>query len=183
MIEHDLYGDKVLHRPDGCFIKLFRRKRLLSSALWNPYASRFAANARRLAVLDIPCPQIVDVFRVPAIRRDAVLYRPLTGRTLRQIVVSGQDVPGLRRRLGQFLADLHRKGVLFRSLHLGNVVLTPDQRLGLIDIADLVVRGRALSAHQKKRNFQHLRRYAEDRAWLALDTAGEIEQAYQERAA
>ena len=28
----------------------------------------------------------------------------------------------------------------FRSLHLGNVVVTPDQRLGLIDVADMLDR-------------------------------------------
>jgi phage gp46-like protein len=45
VLERDLHGDKVLQLADGSYLKLFRRKRLISSAAWYPYAQRFADNA------------------------------------------------------------------------------------------------------------------------------------------
>ena len=50
----------------------------------------------------------------------------------------------------------------FRSLHLGNVVITPDGSLGLIDIADMQVLGSSISNQKRKRNFLHLFRYSKD---------------------
>jgi hypothetical protein len=44
VLEADRHGDKVLRLTDGTMLKLFRRKRVLSSALWAPYAQRFADN-------------------------------------------------------------------------------------------------------------------------------------------
>ena len=49
VLEYDRHGDKVLQLADGSYLKLFRRKRLLSSAAWYPYAKRFADNALALA--------------------------------------------------------------------------------------------------------------------------------------
>jgi len=39
--------------------------------------------------------------------------------------------------LGRDEIDLHEKGIYFRSMHLANVILTPDGTLGLIDISDM----------------------------------------------
>jgi len=63
--------------------------------------------------------------------------------------------------------------VYFRSLHFGNVVLTPDNTLGLIDIADLRCQKRTLSDSKRLRNFAHLLRYKEDRQWLLGQDAGD----------
>jgi hypothetical protein len=41
VVEGDEFGDKVLLLPDGTYLKLFRRKRLVTSAAWKPYACRF----------------------------------------------------------------------------------------------------------------------------------------------
>ncbi|HNQ56549.1 MAG: hypothetical protein POELPBGB_04055 [Bacteroidia bacterium] len=170
-LERDRYGDKVLALADGSYLKLFRRKRLISSAAWYPYAKRFADNTQALAERGIPCPEVTGLYRIPSMRRDAVRYRPLEGRTLRQLVAAGADTPGLRARLGAFVAGLHAAGVYFRSLHLGNIVLTPAGALGLIDIADLRAGKRPLPAHRRRRNLQHLLRDGNDRAWLQDDTA------------
>jgi tRNA A-37 threonylcarbamoyl transferase component Bud32 len=166
VIERDRYGDKVLRLADGSYLKLFRRKRLISSAAWYPYAQRFADNALALAERGIPCPVVLAVQRIPAIRREAVRYRPLEGLTLRQLIRDGSETPRLRERLGAFVALLHAKGVYFRSLHLGNIVLTPAGELGLIDIADLRAGKRPVPAHRRRRNLQHLRRDENDLAWL-----------------
>lgn len=69
-----------------------------------------------------------------------------------------------------FVANLHEHGVLFRSLHFGNILQTPQGGLGLIDIADLSIQPFALSCSARLRNFRHLCRLAPDRR--ALGTSG-----------
>jgi len=165
LIEADHYGEKVLRLANGDFLKLFRRKRLLSSAALYPYAQRFADNAIALQRLGIKCPQVLNVYRVSAIKRDAVHYLPLPGQTLRQITeVHTKDQ--LYQQLGRFIAQLHASGVYFRSLHLGNIVLTPDGELGLIDIADMGIERTPLSKKKCLRNFRHLLRTPSDKNWL-----------------
>lgn len=168
-IERDLHGEKVVRLPDGSMLKLFRRKHLLSSALLYPYAQRFSDNCARLAGLGIACPSVIAVFRVQGLKRDVVHYRPLPGQTIRQLIQAGLDPAAadqLRVRLGGFVAQLHQRGVYFRSLHLGNIVQTPDGGLGLIDVADLNARRLRLGDHARQRNMRHLRRYRDDHAWL-----------------
>jgi len=172
VLEADRLGDKVLRLADGSFLKLFRRKRLISSAAWYPYAQRFADNATALARLDIPCPQVIAVWRVPAIARDAVHYHPLPGSTLRQLIGAGLDEAhrsALRDEFNRFVRQLHERGVYFRSLHLGNVVRTPDGRLGLIDISDVRVHRRPLGRLLRARNLRRMQRMAAERDWLDLD--------------
>jgi hypothetical protein len=166
VLEADGTGDKVLRLTDGSILKLFRRKRLITSAAWYPYARRFADNCRTLAERDIPCPKVLKLYRIAQIARDAVHYAPLPGLTLRQVMNTEQDQAALRQQLGSFIAELHSKGIYFRSAHLGNIVCTPEGRLGLIDIADLRTFSRPLSKRQRLRNFKHMLRYKEDRQWL-----------------
>lgn len=170
VLERDRYGEKVLKMKSGAYLKLFRRKRLLSSAAWYPYAQRFADNAEILPKRGIPCPQVIAVYRIPEIARDAVHYWPLEGRTLREMIQAGDAPPALREQFYRFVEKLHEAGIYFRSLHLGNVVLTPGNDLGLIDIADLRASQRPLFGFQRKRNMRHIQRDARDQAWLAGGT-------------
>lgn len=172
VLEADGSGDKVLLLEDGTILKLFRRKRLISSALVFPYARRFADNIQALKQRDIPCPDVIATYRIASISRDAVRYTPLPGLTLRQVLSQDGDHEQLRVELGAFIARLHDQGVYFRSLHLGNVILTPDAKLGLIDISDMKCQRRSLSQRKRLRNFQHLLRYKNDRAWLVDGDAG-----------
>lgn len=172
VLEADGSGDKVLLLEDGTILKLFRRKRVISSALLFPYARRFADNIRALKQRDIPCPDVVATYRIASISRDAVRYTPLPGLTLRQVLSQGGDHEGLRIQLGVFIARLHDQGVYFRSLHLGNVILTPESKLGLIDISDMKCQRRSLSQRKRLRNFLHLLRYKNDHAWLVDGDGG-----------
>lgn len=164
LIESDGHGEKVLRLQDGSYLKLFRRKRLISSAAWYPYAQRFADNAVALRQREIPCPEVIGVFRIPSIRRDAVRYRPLAGAILRHVIRSGTAPARLPEQLGCFVAGLHAAGIYFRSLHLGNVVLTPAGELGLIDIADLRIYNRPLHQGERRRNLERLCRDPDDQA-------------------
>lgn len=169
VVEEDAHGEKVLQLPDGSYLKLFRRKRLLTSAALYPYAQRFADNTRRLTHLGIPCPRTLAVYRIASILRDAVHYEPLPGQTIRQLLT--EDNAELRLQLARFIANLHEHGVYFRSLHLGNIVFTPTHTLGLIDVADLRCLDGPLSRRMRLRNFNHLLRYPQDSAWLLEDNA------------
>lgn len=179
VVERDLHGEKVLQLEDGNYLKLFRRKRLISSAAWYPYAQRFADNALILKERAIPCPLVTATYRIPSIKRDAVLYAPLEGKSLRQIIQSGEASSGLRTVLGKFIARLHAAGIYFRSLHLGNIVLSPSEKPGLIDIADLRAKNSALSPYLRRRNMQQLYRDPDDQAWLCADGSTEVEDAYR----
>ncbi|UXZ96979.1 toluene tolerance protein [Pseudomonas phytophila] len=164
VLEADREGDKVLCLADGTMLKLFRRKRLLTSALWSPYAQRFADNCDALQAREIQCPTVRSVYRIPDIERDGVHYDPLPGRTVRQLI--NENPEGLRAKLGEFVAHLHNQGIYFRSAHMGNIVLTPENTLGLIDIADMRAQREPLSKGLRLRNFKHMLRYKSDREWL-----------------
>lgn len=167
LIEADHHGEKVLKLSDGSFLKLFRRKRLISSELYRPYAVRFALNAESLQTLQVPCPTIIATYAIASIERTAVHYWPLPGTTLRQAFKeTGERHAELTSALGAFIARLHHSGVYFRSLHLGNIVKTPESPLGLIDIADMKVLRNPIGNQKRKRNFRHLFRYSSDVAML-----------------
>lgn len=174
VIEADGYGDKVLLLPDDTYLKLFRRKRLVSSAAIRPYAQRFVDNTVALARRGIPCPQVIQAYRIPSIDRTAVHYRPLAGRTLRQLIAAGlpeDQAEELRLRLLRFIDHLHACGIYFRSAHLGNIVLTPNGDFGLIDVADLKVTWCRIGPLRRRRNLRHILRYTADLDWLSRSPA------------
>ena len=169
VIEADRYGEKVLRLEDGRMLKLFRRKRLISSATWYPYAQRFADNCQGLALKNLLSPTVIAVYRFPDLNRDAVLYHPLPGKTIRQLIKEGlpdKEAHLLRNQLHDFVRSIQDRGVYFRSLHLGNIVRTANCELGLIDVSDMVIKKSPLGHLARKRNLNHLLRYAEDAEWL-----------------
>jgi len=172
VLEADGHGDKVLRLADGTLLKLFRRKRILSSAAWFPYAQRFAKNALVLRERGIPVPTVIAVARIPSIRRDAVHYHPLAGESLRALLRRGLDPVNereLKRKFTEFVIRLHSLGIYFRSLHLGNVILTPSGELGLIDFSDLRVYSRPLPAFMRRRNIQRMLGMEGEREWIDSD--------------
>lgn len=156
MLESDPHGPKVLRTRGGVILKLFRRKRLLTSALWDPYALRFARNAEGLAARGIASVTVRAVWHCPARARHVVAYDYLPGATLRQLASSRGLGTEDWQALGVFVARLHACGVYFRSLHLGNIVALDDGGFGLIDVADLHLHGRALGERLRVRNFRPL---------------------------
>lgn len=166
VLESDGFGDKVLQLADGRMLKLFRWKGRLSSSHWFPYSARFVRNADTLQGLGIPTVTDVRRFELPSEERSGVLYQPLPGETLRRLGVAGALTETDCAATGRLLAQLHAMGILFRSIHLGNIVKTPDGELGLIDIADLSRQPLPLLRSQRLRNFQHMFRPAEDHLYL-----------------
>ena len=162
VLERDRYGDKVLRTDDGLFLKMFRIRRLISSKVLFPESLRFALNAKSLKKRDIATVTVTERVKIPHLKRSGIFYHPIEGRTFRQVAQAGEIDAGLVCRLGEYIAQLHKKGVYFRSLHLGNVILCPDGSMGLIDIADMQASPWPIRMSARIRNFRHLLRYPQD---------------------
>ena len=162
IIEKDRHGIKVVRLPDGNFLKTFWFRRVVSSRRIFPEAYRFSMNAKALQRRGIPTVIVRKRIQIPHLNRTGVVYHPLAGRTLRQVAKAGEFNAALARQLGAFIAGLHRQGVYFRSLHLGNVVLCPDGSMGLIDISNLTAYPWSLGQRTCLRNLFHLFRYPND---------------------
>ncbi|TLM66179.1 MAG: toluene tolerance protein [Deltaproteobacteria bacterium] len=169
VVEQDAHGEKVLRTAGGEMIKIFRRKRLLSTALLFPYARRFARNVARLTACGISTVEVNRLLCCPPLGRHLVIYRPLPGRTLRETLrLAPENLPRNLDLAASFIATLHQKGVYFRSLHFGNVIVPPaGEPFGLIDVADMTFRAGPLPIRLRVRNFRHVLRYAEDREALS----------------
>jgi len=160
LLEADASGPKVLLTPQKTIVKIFRRKRFFSSALWNPYSLRFIRNAEKLKKIGIPTITPIKHFKILKEPLTAVEYIPLAGKTLRELYLEAPlKLAHKNKEIKKFISLLHEQGIYFRSLHLGNIVLTPDGGFGLIDIADMRFFGNPLSSNLRKRNEEHFKSY------------------------
>ena len=151
----DPHGDKVLQLSNGSILKLFRIKRKVTSArLWN-YAKRFASNARRLLKLGFNTVEMVDEFNCPHIDRQCVVYKPIAGTTLRDVMRANFEQDRMNR-FAHFIAELHNRGVYFRAMHLNNVIVGDDGGFGLIDISEMWIWPWRVGTWKSLRNFRHI---------------------------
>jgi len=165
IIEKDAFGVKVLDTKKGEMIKLFRRKRLLSTALFKPYAVRFVDNSKKITALGIPTITVNKLFWCSSIKRHLVIYQRLEGELLRDVLSKpSSNAKEIFRQFGAFIAQLHDKGIYFRSAHLKNILVLANGEFGLIDISDLMVQSHSLNVKLRQRNFKHILRYREDKA-------------------
>lgn len=178
VLEQDVRGPKVLRLDDGQILKLFRPRRRLWLARLLPAAPRFARHAVQLQRRGVAVPQVGECFWLD--RAQAVsgcLYAPLPGRSLEQIWKESRAAfDALLPAFAAFIRSLHQRGIYFRSLHLGNVLLLPDGGFGLIDFLDLRLYRSALPARLVRRNLAHLQGYLERNRitgfpWQALQAA------------
>lgn len=177
VIEKDHHGPKVIVLSKDRYLKIFYHKNKISMAKLRSRANQFANNAKKLKQRGITTIGILEVFRTKAPRRDCVLYHGIPGNTVRQVLQSNTDNKDLSQKLGRYIARLHDAGVMFRSLHMGNIIQLADGTFGLIDIADMRVNVFSLHKSQRRRNFQHIFRYQEDLSELDLSA---FEQGYLE---
>lgn len=153
-------GPKVIALGSNRYLKLLRvNSRFSTWGLLNP-ARRFARNAQRLKEKGIPTLTMETLYRVPHLKCWAVRYKGLEGVSIRQLLKQGELTDTRREQLVLFIKQLHDKGIYFRGLHPGNILLTPDGQLGLIDILDCYFRPH-LFHFQRQRNFKHFFRYAD----------------------
>lgn len=177
----DKYGVKVLQTANLKIIKLFRLKRFFSSALIYPYALRFRRNAAALKKRGISTVKVESAYSIPSIQRDIVVYQRLDGRVLRAALAdnSMNSRNGLTEKFAEFFTELHDKGIFFRSIHYGNVIVLPDGKFALIDIADMSFTFfGGLTLWQRLRNYKHMCRYPQDLKFLEKFGADRFIDAY-----
>lgn len=168
LMKEDTFGPKVYRRPDATYVKLFRQKRMFSlSAIW-PYVERFRRNSLTLMKRGVDTVKVDALYDCPEIGRTIVTYKELEGELLRNVLAKDASRQRIEQLAG-FLAELHKKGIYFRSIHLENIVLQESGALGLIDIADMRFRWLALGPLRRVRNLCHLLKYPQDTKLLFVD--------------
>lgn len=165
VLEKDSHGPKVVRLSNGQLLKIFRSRRLPLLARLRPEAIRFDDRARRLQALGIHTPTIHETCWIDRAKLiSACLYEPLAGEPLDRLFRENrQEFDLLLPQLAAYIHQLHQRGIYFRSLHLGNILRTPDATFGLIDFLDVRFKGRPLGRTMVRRNFRHLQSYLERR--------------------
>lgn len=166
LVEKDRHDPKVLRCSNGDYIKIFRIKHLVSLSRFINPADRFCRNARQLTERGFSTVTPVECWHIPHQQRWAVRYAPVAGENLRNLLAKNALSDKVIADVGTLIATLHDKGVYFRSLHPGNIILQPDGTLGIIDILDCRFSwfGQALGEYRRQRNFTHLFRYPDARS-------------------
>jgi tRNA A-37 threonylcarbamoyl transferase component Bud32 len=162
ILEVDGDEGKVFLTTDQHILKCFRAKkdRSWASDLIAPHEKRFIKNAGCLIARGFKTITVTELFYFPHQTRYAVLYPCLPGETVRDRLRQGDTT--VLDRLPDYLAALHKKGVYFRSLHLGNVLCQENNEFALIDIVDVRFQAMSLNPIKRARNFRHVLRYAAD---------------------
>lgn len=163
VLEEDSRGTKVALLKTGELIKIFRPRRKFWLNRLRPQSQRFADNARQLEKLGIITPKIKEQFWTNRKTAEcACTYSPIKGQALLSIIKeSPQALEENLADISRFIALLHKKGIYFRSLHLGNIIQTPERKYGLIDFLDLKIQRSPLSKNKIKRNLKHFRKHLE----------------------
>ena len=182
ILEQDERGVKVLLLANGRILKIFRLRGFFTSSRIYSNARSFCRNAERLKKLAIPTVSIIQLYHFETSSHTAVLYEPLAGETIRYLLNNGALTDDMCSKLGAFIARLHALGIHFKSLHFGNIVMTPSGELGLIDIADMRLFPWHLQLNTRLRGFKRIVRYREDIEKLGYNRWTLLLQAYIENA-
>ena len=180
-LEKDPRGIKVVQLKNGDILKIFRARNLFSANRLYSHARRFCRNAERLTVRNIPTVRIKNLYHFKTNNSAAVLYSPLEGKTLSHLIHRESFDLNLAEKLGDFLTELHQKGIHFHSLHTGNIVQTPEGHLGLIDISDLTIYAWPLFYSTRVRSFKRLCRNKDDIKKLGLTFWNAFQDRYFEK--
>lgn len=178
VLEADGRGPKVIRLSDERILKIFRPRRRLWLSRLTPPALRFKRNAEQLLAKGITAPHITECFWLDKAQAiSCCLYMPIPGRSLEQIYRhSMSEFNLLLAKFAEFIYVLHQRGIYFRSLHLGNVLILPNGTFGLIDFLDIKFKRSPLGPWLVKRNLGHLQSYlqrnqVDDFPWAELQAA------------
>ncbi len=164
VLTEDSYGVKVIRLSDGCIAKLFRRKRIISSAILWPYAKRFVRAVELLGKMGVPTVRIKNTYKVPSIKRYLIIYKPLRGISLRDKLITERENLFCLLDFAKFFAFLHNNGIYFRAVHFNNVFVLEDNRFGLIDVDSLhFFSSSPLLFSKRIRNFKPILHHKQDR--------------------
>ena len=177
VLERQEGGLSALKTPDDKLIKIWQRRGVLSSDRIKPYSKRFADNCQRLNERGIPAPVIEKRFRIRETGEHVLIYPLLPGESLDKL--AARDALPVED-LARFYAKLHAEGVLFRSIHLGNVLQLKDGRLGLIDVTDCWFFSRPLGSKFRAQNIGYAWEYRGDHIYFTEPVRQRILSVYLE---
>lgn len=179
VLERQQGGLSALKTPDDRLIKIWQRRGGLSSDRLRPYSKRFADNCRRLNERGIPAPVIQKRFRIHETGEHVLIYPLLPGQSLAEL--AAKDALPVEQ-LAAFYAQLHERGVLFRSIHLGNILQLNDDRMGLIDVTDCWFFSRSLGPRFRAQNIGYAWSYHSDHKYFPISVRERMLAAYLEAA-
>jgi len=145
-------------------IKFFYQRKFISTSLLSPQAERFNANSIKLKRIGITAPEVSELIFCPDMSVHVAVYRYLKGTDLRTMC-SQNNYQGMDK-LPSYMASLHEKGIFFRAIHLGNILLLNGNELALVDIVDMTVSSSQLSTPRRARNIAHLFKSRKDKKLL-----------------
>ena len=156
---HDLGHRKTFHKKDE-IIKIFNVRGLISSGFFNTYASRIIKNSLKLKIYNIPSIEITNelVFQYNK-RLSGVSYKYIPGTTYRDL--SHKITMDMITELANYISNIHKKGIYFRAMHLGNILLH-NKKLFLIDIAKIQFYPWPLFVFTRARAFRRMIKYQDD---------------------
>lgn len=167
-----------LIRNNGKLIsKIWIRQNTFSSDWIYPYYLRFVRNARKLRSRGIVAPNVRAITKVKNHRLYLVTYEEIKGASVRDILKYDNNMIPLRE-LGLFIATLHKKGIYFTSLHLGNIIRLDSGDFGIIDVTNTHFFVFPLNIHSRARNLSHLLSYTDDISLLRQKTKGDVVEEY-----
>ena len=155
----DLGHRKTFHKKNA-IIKIFNVRGLISSGFFNTYASRIIKNSLKLKKYDIPSIEITNELVFQYNRRlSGVSYKYIPGTTYRNL--NHKITMDMITDLANYISNIHKKGIYFRAMHLGNILLH-NKKLFLIDIAKIHFYPWPLFVFTRARAFRRMIKYQVD---------------------
>jgi hypothetical protein len=153
---------RILKHPDGLVTKIWKEKnRFFSSSRFWPYSTRFVKNQQALLRRGVTVPELTRHAKVHGAGIRLVQYRRLEGLSVREALV--RPLVDLDpRMLAGFIARLHKNGILFRSIHFGNILKLQDGGFSLIDFSNIRFYSNPLTMGKRIANLIFPFRYSKD---------------------
>lgn len=155
----DLGHRKTFHKKNE-IIKIFNVRGYISSGFFNTYASRIIKNSIKLKEHEISSIEITNELAFQYNNRlSGVSYKYIPGKTYRDL--GNKITKEMITDLAKYISIIHKKGIYFRAMHLGNILLH-NKKLFLIDIAKIHFYPWPLFIFTRARAFRRMIKYQDD---------------------
>ena len=155
----DLGHRKTFHKKNE-IIKIFNVRGYVSSGFFNTYASRIIKNSIKLKEHEISSIEITNELAFQYNNRlSGVSYKYIPGKTYRDL--GNKITKEMITDLAKYISIIHKKGIYFRAMHLGNILLH-NKKLFLIDIAKIHFYPWSLFIFTRARAFRRMIKYQDD---------------------
>ena len=158
--EADDLGDRKTFHKKNEVIKIFITRGRITSGFLNSYANRFIKNSIKLKEHEISSIEITSELAFQYNNRlSGVSYKYIPGKTYRDL--GNKITKEMITDLAKYISIIHKKGIYFRAMHLGNILLH-NKKLFLIDIAKIHFYPWSLFIFTRARAFRRMIKYKDD---------------------